>query len=108
MLVKEFIQRYPHASFHMMTPGGFVDLSPEQAQGLLAGKKIMAHPGDPEYATTLKAEEVLLETVERIRWENQDCYMLTSYQEELDPVLRDKTEKEDLAGPCMGQGVRLC
>lgn len=88
MLVKDFIKKYPHDSLDMMTPSGFVFLTPEQAQDLLAGKSVMGHPGDPAYAMRIDAEELLLESVENARWENHVCHMLTGY-----PV-EEKTEKE--------------
>ena len=29
MLVRKFLEKYPNSGFHMMTPGGYVDLTPE-------------------------------------------------------------------------------
>ena len=37
MNVREFIKKYPENDFDMMTPGGFVYLTAEQAKELLAG-----------------------------------------------------------------------
>ena len=34
----EFIERHPNVTFHMMTPGGFVYLTPEKAKLLLSDK----------------------------------------------------------------------
>lgn len=82
MLVKDFIRQYPGASFDMMTPGGFVFLTAQQAKDLLAGKAVMAHPGDPAYAVNLDADELLREPVESARWEKQVCHMLTGYPQE--------------------------
>ncbi len=31
MLVRNFLGKYPDSSFHMMTPGGYVDLILEQS-----------------------------------------------------------------------------
>lgn len=81
MLVKEFIQKYPDSSFRMMTPGGYVDLTPEQAKGLLAGERVKAHPGDPECSMELDAEELLWEPVESTNWEGNICHMITGYPE---------------------------
>ena len=40
MNVRDFIRKYPDCSFDMMTPGGFVYLTAEQAKELLAGKDV--------------------------------------------------------------------
>lgn len=82
MLVKDFIRQYPGTSFDMMTPGGFVFLTAQQAKDLLAGKAVMAHPGDPACAVKLDADELLREPVESARWEKQVCHILTGYPQE--------------------------
>ncbi|MFR4783813.1 MAG: hypothetical protein ACLUAR_13750 [Pilosibacter sp.] len=46
MLVKDFLKKYPNDNFQMMTPGGYVDLSPQRAKELLAGNPVAAHPGE--------------------------------------------------------------
>ena len=91
MLVKDFIKRYPNDSFDMMTPGGFVFLTPEQAKDLLAGKSVMGHPGDPEYAMRIDAEELLSDPVCSARWKNHVCHMMTGMPSE---VISSKTAKE--------------
>lgn len=103
MLVKEFIQKYPNDSFHMMTPGGFLFLMPEQAKELLAGKRVVAHPGDLEFAMTVNAEEILSEPVENARWENHVCYMTTGYPQE-----ERQKDTQKSAGPSLEQGVTMC
>ena len=40
MNVREFIKKYPENDFDMMTPGGFVYLTAEQAKELLAGGNV--------------------------------------------------------------------
>ncbi len=80
MLVRKFLEKYPDSAFHMMTPGGYVDLTPEQAKGLLNGEGVKAHPGNPEYGVGMEAEELLSQKVENVRWENGACYMMTGYQ----------------------------
>ena len=89
MLLKEFLPKYPDSSFDLMTPGGFVKLTPEQAKGLLAGEPVRSHPGIPEASIELDAEELLLEPVEEFRWENGVCHMLTGY-----PETAEQEEKE--------------
>ncbi len=80
MLVRKFLEKYPNSGFHMMTPGGYVDLTPEQAKGLLNGEGVKAHPGNPEYGVEMEAEELLSQKVENVRWKNGSCYMMTGYQ----------------------------
>lgn len=45
--VADFLQSHPDATLDMMTPGGFVLLTPELGAGLLAGRAVPAHPGCP-------------------------------------------------------------
>lgn len=85
MLVKEFLPKYPNSSFRMMTPGGYVDLTPDQARGLLSGNRVKSHPGNPKYAIELDAEELLRESVESVNWKDNICYMMTGYPEETEP-----------------------
>lgn len=92
MLVKEFLPKYPNSSFRMMTPGGYVDLTPDQAKGILSGECVKAHPGNPKHAIELDAEELLQESVESVNWENDICYMMTGYLEETEP---EKGSKEN-------------
>lgn len=92
MLVKAFIQKHPDSSFRMMTPGGFVDLTPDQAKGLLAGERVKAHPGEPECSMELDAEELLREPVESVNWEGNICHMMTGYPEDAD---REENGKEE-------------
>lgn len=84
MFVKEFLPKYPNSSFRMMTPGGYVNLTLDQAKGLLSGECVKAHPGDPEHAIELDVEELLLESVESVNWENNICYMMTGYLKDAD------------------------
>lgn len=99
MLVRNFLEKYPDRSFHMMTPGGYVDLTPEQAKGLLRGECVKAHPGTPEYGVEMEAEEILSQKVENVRWENGTCYMMTDYrtaQEEQGEELEEIIENEKM------------
>ena len=82
MNVQDFIRKYRGCSFDMMTPGGFVYLTAEQAEELLAGKDVKANPGDPEYAMPLDAEILLSERVLTANWEKGVCHMMTEYMKE--------------------------
>ena len=63
----------------MMTPGGYVDLAPEQVKGLLKGESVKAHPGVPGYDMEMDAEELLNEKVHSGRWGNGAFYLITDY-----------------------------
>lgn len=99
MLVRNFLEKYPDSGFHMMTPCGYVDLTPEQAKGLLSGEGVKAHPGTPEYGVEMEAEELLSQKVENVRWENGACYMMTGYlaaQEGQGEELEETIENEKM------------
>lgn len=99
MLVRNLLEKYPCRAFHMMTPGGFVDLTPEQAKELLRGEGVKAHPGNPEYGVEMEAKELLSQKVENVRWENGTCYMMTGYQtaqEEQGEELEETIENEKM------------
>lgn len=49
MTVKEFIEKHPDATMNMMTPDGYVTLTPLTAADLIQGKSIDAHPGANEH-----------------------------------------------------------
>lgn len=57
--LREFIEAHPNASFDMMTPGGYVYLTPETAQLLLSGQSVKGNPGSAEFARDVPAEELL-------------------------------------------------
>lgn len=47
-------------SFHFMTPAGYVDLTAQDAEKILAGEmEPKGHPGNPEYAMEMEARELL-------------------------------------------------
>lgn len=60
--VGELLRRYVsrRKEFHFMTPSGYVDLTAQDAEKVLAGeRKPKGHPGNPEYAVDLEIEELL-------------------------------------------------
>lgn len=79
MLVRNLLQKYPDRAFHMMTPGGHVDLTPEQAKALLSGEGVKAHPGVSGYDMEMDAEELLNERVHSVRLEKGAFYLITDY-----------------------------
>ena len=73
------MEKYPDSSFHMMTPGGYVDLAPEQVKGLLKGESVKAHPGAAGYDMEMGAGELLNEKVHSARWTEGGFYLVTDY-----------------------------
>lgn len=65
--VKELLETYPHDSFQLMTPSGFVDLTPSETERLLRGEAVMAHPGASEYELPVPAEEILELEIETLK-----------------------------------------
>ena len=75
--VKELLEAYPHGSFQLMTPSGFVDLTPNETEILLRGEAVMAHPGAHGYELPVPAEEILEFEIETLkRGENGRWYAL--------------------------------
>ena len=85
MTVKEFIEKHPEATMNMMTPGGYVSLTPITAADLMQGKSIDAHPGANEHWTKITAEELLPQEVGHCS-EHPEIpnffYMITGYEQE--------------------------
>jgi len=82
MLVRNLLQKYPDSAFHMMTPGGYVDLAPEQVKALLSWEGVKAHPGVSAYDMEMDAEELLNERVHSVRLEKGAFYLITDYVSE--------------------------
>ena len=60
--VGELLRRYVsrRKEFHFMTPSGYVDLTARDAAKVLAGEmRPKGHPGNPEYAVEMEANELL-------------------------------------------------
>ena len=60
--VGELLRRYVsrRKEFHFMTPSGYVDLTAQDAEKILAGEmKPKGHPGNPEYAVEMEIRELL-------------------------------------------------
>lgn len=80
--VREFLLQHPGASFDMMTPGGYVSLTPEQAEGLLAGESAAGHPGCAGFGMEVTADELLPQCVGGHRLE-RGVWFLGTYDPEL-------------------------
>lgn len=78
--VKNFLETGKFNGVHMMTPGGFVDLTNEQVKEVLAGKEILAHPGCRGYDMGMSAEEILSQVVHNTVQYDEDgsAYFITA------------------------------
>ena len=81
--VREFIERHPNVSFDLMTPGGFVYLTPDRAKLLLAGQSVKGHPGEIEYAMEITADELLNQEVIRANFNGDEWRMLSAEIQEM-------------------------
>lgn len=57
--VKGFLMEHPNATVDLMTPDGYVHLTPERGKALLNGIPVPAHPGASGYERLVDAEEIL-------------------------------------------------
>lgn len=77
--VRDFLKQHPNVSFDMMTPGGFVYLTPEKAKLLLSGQSVKGHPGSPEFAVEISAEELLNQEVSNADFSDGAWHLLSDY-----------------------------
>jgi len=96
--VREFIEKHQGVAYDMMTPGGYVYLTPEKAQLLLDGQSTKGHPGSPECAVEIPAEELLEQVVVNARFSDGAWHLLSDYIYEMD-MEQEQTPME---------GVTLC
>lgn len=94
--VREFLEKHHSVAFDMMTPDGYVFLTPETAQQLLSGQNVKGHPGSPEYAMELPAEELLNQEIVKANYCDGAWHLLSDYIHEMD---QEQTPME---------GVTLC
>ncbi|WP_312645496.1 hypothetical protein [Hydrogenoanaerobacterium sp.] len=94
--VREFMEQHPNASFDMVTPGGFVYLTPDRAKLLLAGQNIKGHHGSSEYATEIITDELLNQEVIDAKFSGKEWRICTADNQEM-------TQKP----PSLDQGVTM-
>lgn len=98
LTVRDFIEKHRDVAFKMMTPGGYVYLTPKKTQLLLDGQSVNGHPGNPEYNVELPAEELLNQQVVNANFCDGTWHLLSDY------ILEMKMEQEQ--APM--EGVTLC
>ena len=85
MTVREFIEQNPDATLNMMTPGGYVMLTPAMTAELLQGNSVDAHPGANEHWVKVTAEELLPQEVAQCKANPTTpdyYYMISGYTQE--------------------------
>ena len=79
LTVRDLLTQYPSASFDMMTPGGFIFLTPEQAGGLLAGESVAGNPGCSGCDVKVDADELLPQKIQTMNLEKGVWHLLSYY-----------------------------
>lgn len=79
------MRSHPNAALDIMSPDGFICLTPEEGQALLRGCEVSAHPGNPEYTEKVSADMILCQQISSIGLsgaDNPNLYrMLVNYPE---------------------------
>jgi len=96
VIVQQMLIKYPQASFDLMTPGGYVFLTPEAAKELLSGKSVTGHAGISESARNVSADELLNQEVIQASCSNNVWHILSDFPQ----MEQDSAPSE--------QGVKLC
>lgn len=85
LTVREFLEHYPDVTFDMMTSSGYICLSPEQAQKLLAGESVMGNPGCSGNDMEIPAEELLDQTVANASFSDGAWHLFSVESPEQEP-----------------------
>lgn len=91
MRVREFISQHPGVAFSMMTPGGYVLLTADQAEGLLKGESVVGYSGVTGSDRAVTADELLQQVIQDISWRNGVWYLMTKY-----PEMRQETSEMEV------------
>ncbi len=105
MTIKEFIEAHPKARLDLLTPGGYVFLTPERSRALLNGESVAGNNGfgGKENEMEIDARSLLAQTILDVGRpaEGDIWHFLTGYPEEsslpedADPMKRLQTRLED-------------
>lgn len=82
--VREILQQHPGDSFDMMTPGDFVYLTPEKAQALLDGERVMGNPGCSSCGMEITAEELLPQKIQNANYADGAWRLLSYWEPEME------------------------
>ena len=95
--VESFLRSHPNAELDMMSPDGFIYLTPEAGQTLLNGGEVFVHPGDPEYGLNVPADEILRQQISSIGSpdaDNPNSYAMLTVCPELDECMDPEIESQ--------------
>ena len=81
--VRDFLKKHPEDNIEMMTPGGYVSLTPARTRALFSGDSVKGHPGDPAYSMNIPAKELLDQFVAAANYMEHTWHLLTDYEPEL-------------------------
>lgn len=93
MSVREFLEKHSDGFVSMMTPGGYVDLNPEQIKRLLKGDSTQGHLGERGTEMEIPALELLEQVICNCNQSDGEWCMLTE-------VVQERQEEE--------MGMRMC
>lgn len=80
--IREMLLQFPEDHFDLMTPGGFVTLTPSDAATVLAGGSVSGHPGIPGFAREVTAEELLDQVICICQHDQGTWHILSDFPEQ--------------------------
>ena len=83
--VEAFLKSHPQATMDMLTPIGYIYLTPERGKELVEGTQIYAHPGVSGSGLMVNADEVLFQHIFQLHQDEKNpnlFYALTDFLEE--------------------------
>ena len=95
--VESFLRSHPNATLDLLSPCGFIWLTPEDGQALLNGGEVSAHPGDPEYAVKVPADIILCQQIFSIgspNVDNPNLYSMMIDDPEPNECMEQETEPQ--------------
>lgn len=75
--VKDFIVKHQQSSFELMTPCGYISLTPKMAHELFIKENVSANPCCSGFDMMISSNEILNQNVCNSNFENGIWYLLT-------------------------------
>lgn len=81
MTVAELLNKYPHCTFHFMTPDGYVSMSESQISALSGYSRLEGHLGNCRDKIEIDKKILLCETVDSatLNVDKTEGYAITDY-----------------------------
>ena len=76
--MREFFKKHPDDNIQIMTPGGYVSLTPDFTKALLSGDSVRGHLGDPAYSVEIHADELLDQVVFNSNYRKHVWHLLSA------------------------------